>query len=106
MKGITTQILIGVAIAVVLFKGGLALVATAWKLVLPVVLLGGAYYFGKKYFAGAGELSSKKDPDFEKVNAKNTKEGKTREAASAQKSGVIEICPHCLSEVGSCSKCR
>ncbi len=98
MKSMATQILLVVLAVIFLFKGGLVLLASAWKLVAALSLLGGGYYFVKKALASSGgELSGRKD----------TPKMKTAASATGKKeSAVIEICPYCHSEVGSCAKCR
>lgn len=88
MKSLTTQILLGIAAVFFMIKGGFALMVAMWKIVLPIVFFGAAYYFGKKALLGGGK----------KVAAELNK--------NPEAGGVIEICPHCLSPVGSCPKCR
>lgn len=104
MKSFATQILLAIAAILLLMKGGIGIVVALGKFILPLMLLGGAYYFGKKAFvsakAGNAPLGG------------GNKEPKVRSSASgvnvktSEMGGVIEICPHCLSEVGSCAKCR
>ncbi len=97
MKSFTTQILLMLAAIFFLMKGGIGVLAAAWKLVLPLIFLGGAYYFMRKALSGglvrgAYEAQRVKNPDPVKE--------------PGQVNHVIEICPHCLAEVGSCPKCK
>ncbi len=97
MKSMTTQFLLIVVAVVFLMKGGLVLLASAWKLVAAVSLLGGGYYFVKKALAaGSGLSEGKASPQMKTASAQK----------GNAKSAVIEICPYCHSEVGSCEKCR
>ena len=84
-----SQILILARGVVFLLKVGLAMFVSLWRLTLPLLLIGGGIYFVKKYFS-MGQLS--KSPDADRLRK--------------DRGGVIEICPHCHQEVGSCSKCR
>lgn len=99
MKSFTTQILLAGLALILLFKGGVGIVIGVGKFLWPAVLLGGAYYFGKKAFSGA------KSPLGEPKASSRVKPGNPT-AKTSEMGGVIEICPHCLSEVGSCPKCR
>lgn len=101
MKSFTTQILMIVAAVFFLFKGGFGILAAAWKLVLPIAMLGASYYFIRKALS-ASTLPKGAGVDNRRMNDPQPTSGQT----SYKESNVIEICPHCLSEVGSCPKCR
>lgn len=102
MKSFTTQILLLVAALFFLMKGGVGLLVGSWKLLLPIAFLGGAYYFGKKALSGGGNLKGAKASSRMKGGATNP----VASAKSAEAGEVIEICSHCLAEVGSCPHCR
>ena len=82
-----------------MMRGGIGIIAAAWKFVVPLLFIVGAYMLLKKAFAGGIELPKGPAQDSQRV--------KTPDPVSAHNNNaVIEICPHCLSEVGSCPKCK
>ena len=108
MKKFVTQTVMMFLAVILLLKGGMSVFVSAWRLIFPVIALGGAYYFFRKTFQAEPEISGA-TPRQRKVNyATNGAQEHPSSPFGAQgeKGGVIEICPHCLSEVGSCSKCR
>jgi hypothetical protein len=105
VKSFMTQIFLAILAVVFLIKGGLGILAASWRFLLPMMFLGAAYYFGKKAIQSLdlprGKPKTKMGPS--KAEA-GVGAGSPFQNAS-QRGGVIEICPHCLSEVGSCPKC-
>jgi hypothetical protein len=101
LKSFTTQVLMILAAVFFLMKGGFGILAAAWKLVLPVAMLGASYYFIRKALAGSA-LPRGAGVDNRRMNDAQPTSG----PANYTENNVIEICPHCLSEVGSCPKCR
>jgi len=99
LKVFTTQILFMMAAVFFLMKGGVGILVGAWKLLLPIVFLGGAFYFMRKAFAVGSLPKGGSDPHRVRQPDAQTSSPRTH-------SNVIEICPHCLSEVGSCPKCK
>ncbi len=95
-KFITQTVLMFLAI-MFLLKGGMSFIVSAWRVALPAIGLAGGYYFFKK------AMEDDEPPVKQKVNSKTANANFTH---ASQDKGVIEICPYCLSEVGSCPKCR
>lgn len=91
MKSWFTQILLLAAAVLFLLKGGMTLFVSLWRLVLPLALVGGGIYFLRKYV---------------KQNQLKHSPADRRGRVSKGDSDVIEICPHCHQEIGSCPKCR
>ncbi len=89
--GKTLLLVLGI---VFMLKGGINIFFGFWRIMLPLALLGGGYFLAKNYF-----VKRKQDEI-----AKKGTEQKT--AFSTKEKAVIEICPHCLQEIGSCPKCK
>ncbi|MES2744635.1 MAG: hypothetical protein V4655_04370 [Bdellovibrionota bacterium] len=106
MKSFMTQIFLAVLAVIFLIKGGIGILAASWRFVLPIMFLGAAYYFGKKAIKSFNLPSEKSKDRMDSARAKAGVGSGTSFQSASQKGGVIEICPHCLSEVGSCPKCR
>ncbi len=97
----STQIILALAAVFFMMKGGFGIAIAAWRFVLPILFLGGAYYLLKKAFSPAAGL-----PKGAQGSERVTTNPASAQDNSADKHDVIEICPHCLSEVGSCPKCK
>lgn len=76
-----------------MLRGGLNLVLGLWKITLPLILLGGGYFMVKSY------LQKRKQEELE------GQRGARARAVRDKEKDVIEICPECLQEVGSCPAC-
>lgn len=91
MKSWFTQIFLLIAAVLFLLKGGMTLFVSLWRVFLPLAFVGGGIYFLRK-FVKQNELK----------HAAADKRGRVPKGDK----DVIEICPHCHQEVGSCPKCR
>jgi hypothetical protein len=85
-----SKVLLAVVGIVFLLKGGFTLVLALWRFLLPLALVAGGIYLLKGYLA----------------EKKKLKQQASREPIRDGQQGVIQICPHCLQEVGSCPRCR
>ena len=98
----SNQLLLAFAAVFFMMKGGFGIIAAAWKFVLPLIFIGTAYYLIKKAFSPAANLP--KGAGYDSPRMKTPDPVSAHENSNAN--AVIEICPHCLSEVGSCPKCK
>lgn len=93
MKNWVGKILLTILGLIFLLRGGFAMLMGLWRVILPLVLVGGGIYFLKKALAKQKTLGSKQKSAPNKVGA------------DTSESEVIHICPHCLQPYGSCPRC-
>ncbi|MBC7661039.1 MAG: hypothetical protein H7249_15180 [Chitinophagaceae bacterium] len=98
----STQVLLMIGATLFLMKGGIGFLAAAWKMVLPMLLMSGAWFMVRKAMTPANLKGGPHDPNQRFGDPYRGNEG----ADASRNNAVIEICPHCLSEVGSCPKCK
>ena len=90
-----SQALFAVLGVVFLLKGGFSIILALWRVLIPLALIGGGFYFVKQYFFGPKALDQNKEKGAQRPLD-----------TSPPKGDIITICPHCLQEKGSCPKCR